>query len=99
MNLDEKFARIAKEKSFNQQGDLGVARFIGSLVRLHAPKRVLELGTGIGFTTFHIASNLAPGAKVDTVENDPSLNRSGRTSFGRGYAYSIPCYGWGGFFV
>ena len=37
---------------------------------LHQPKRVLEIGTAIGYSTIRIAKNLKKKAVIDTLEKD-----------------------------
>ena len=51
-------------------------RLLHLLVMAMAPKRVLEIGTAIGFSTLWMASALAPGARIDTI--DPDRSRTDR---------------------
>ena len=51
-------------------------RFLRTLVTALAPKRVLEIGTAIGFSTLWIAAALPAGARIDT--NDPDRARTDR---------------------
>ena len=44
------------------------AEFMEQLVLLHKPKRVLEIGTAIAYTTIRIAGNLSESAIIDTIE-------------------------------
>ncbi len=44
------------------------AEFLEQLIIIHKPKKVLEIGTAIGYSTIRIAKNLAEHCKVDTIE-------------------------------
>lgn len=54
----------------------GDRRAIFHLVRVLRPRRVLEIGTNVGFSTLHIAAALPAGGEVTTVDivdvNDPA---------------------------
>lgn len=82
-NIDKKFLHIAKEIGFHQQGDIEVAKFIGAIAKLQSPKKILELGTGIGLTTFHLLQNMPDDAKIDTVENNPALIKQAKLLLGK----------------
>ena len=45
-------------------------RVLRMLVMAVAPKRVLEIGTAIGFSTLWMAGALAEGARIDTIDPD-----------------------------
>jgi caffeoyl-CoA O-methyltransferase len=51
-------------------------RFLRILVTALAPKRALEIGTAIGFSTMWIASGLPAGGRIDTI--DPDRSRTDR---------------------
>ena len=51
-------------------------RLLRVLVAARAPKRVLEIGTAIGFSTLWMASALPPGGRIDTI--DPDRSRTDR---------------------
>jgi len=51
-------------------------RLLRVLVTAMAPKRVLEIGTAIGFSTLWMASALPPGGRIDTI--DPDRSRTDR---------------------
>lgn len=51
-------------------------RLLHVLVAAMAPKRVLEIGTAIGFSTLWMASVLPPGGRIDTI--DPDRSRTDR---------------------
>lgn len=44
------------------------ADFIEQLILLNKPKKVLEIGTAIGYTTIRIARNLKKDSKIHTIE-------------------------------
>ena len=44
--------------------------FLGELVERYQPKNVLEIGTGIGYSTLFLASDLPPQGKIYTCEMD-----------------------------
>lgn len=50
---------------------------------LKRPVKVLELGTGIGYSGLHIARALEPGAKVVTVDRDEENSRRALKNFRR----------------
>lgn len=51
-------------------------RLLRVLVTALAPKRVLEIGTAIGFSTLWMASALPAGGRIDTI--DPDRSRTDR---------------------
>ncbi|HEY0493073.1 MAG TPA: O-methyltransferase [Candidatus Dormibacteraeota bacterium] len=51
-------------------------RFLRTLITAFAPKRVLEIGTAIGFSTLWMAVGLGEGARIDTI--DPDRTRTDR---------------------
>jgi len=71
--FESELIAAAAEMGFTQQGEVEVARFVGALTRLIRPRRALELGTGLGLTTYHILNNLPPDGSLDSVENDETL--------------------------
>jgi predicted O-methyltransferase YrrM len=56
--------------------DPSVGRFLRVLVLAMAPKRVVEIGTAIGFSTLFMAEALSAGARIDTI--DPDRKRTER---------------------
>jgi predicted O-methyltransferase YrrM len=46
-------------------------RLLATLVAAKRPRRVLEVGTAIGYSTIHMARELEPGARIVTLERDP----------------------------
>lgn len=70
--MDEEDRRLiarAEALGFDQQGDAATADFIAALAVLAQPKRVLELGTGLGFTTRRLAAAL-PAAQLHSVDRE-----------------------------
>src|SRR5947209_15015483 len=57
-------------------GQSAVRRLLRVLVTAVAPKRVLEIGTAIGFSTLWMASALPAGGRIDTI--DPDRSRTDR---------------------
>src|SRR2546429_5207017 len=56
-----------------------VGRLLRVLVTAVAPKRVLEIGTAIGFSTLWMASALPAGGRIDTIDPDrPRTDRARR---------------------
>src|SRR4030088_1056730 len=45
-------------------------QLLRALVTALAPKRVLEIGPAIGFSTLWTASALPPGGRIDTIDPD-----------------------------
>ncbi len=60
----ENFAKENKVPILNWNS----AEFLEQLIIITKPKRVLEIGTAIGYSTIRIARNLNSGATVDTIE-------------------------------
>lgn len=81
-DVEKYLADSAAAAGFTQQGAVEMARFIGALTRLAGPRRALELGTGMGLTTYHILSNLPPDAVLDSVESDQALIEIARKAVG-----------------
>ncbi len=82
LDIERDLADKAAVAGFAQQGAVEVARFIGALTRLAGPRRALELGTGMGLTTYHILSNLPPDGVLDSVESDEALIEVARDAIG-----------------
>ena len=82
LDVEKDLTERADQCGFSQQGSIEVARFIGALTRLAAPRRALELGTGMGLTTYQILRNLPAEAALDSVENDEVLIKVAREVLG-----------------
>ena len=59
-------------------------RLLATLVAALHPRRVLEVGTAIGYSTLHMARELEPGARVVTLERDPERIARARAFWARG---------------
>ena len=59
-------------------GDGPLLQVIAAAVR---PTRVLEIGTGLGYSALHLASGAGPDATVDTIEHDPGHAALARRHF------------------
>ncbi len=81
-DIEKHLADRAAVAGFTQQGAVEVARFIGALTRLAGPRRALELGTGMGLTTYHILNNLSPAGMLDSVESDHALIEVAKEAIG-----------------
>jgi predicted O-methyltransferase YrrM len=46
-------------------------RLLATLVAALRPRRVLEVGTAIGYSTLHMARELGPDGRIVTLERDP----------------------------
>ena len=46
-------------------------RLLATLVSALQPRRVLEVGTAIGYSTLHMARELGPDGRIVTLERDP----------------------------
>lgn len=47
-------------------------RLLATLVAALAPRRVVEVGTAIGYSTLHMARELPSGGRIVTLERDPA---------------------------
>jgi predicted O-methyltransferase YrrM len=59
-------------------------RLLATLVAALRPRRVLEVGTAIGYSTIHMARELDPGARIVTLERDPERIAQARRFWARG---------------
>lgn len=71
-----RMAPPAARSDGNRGVNPGDRRAIFHLIRALRPRRVLEIGTNVGFSTLHIAAAMEPGAEITTVDivdvNDPA---------------------------
>ena len=58
-------------------------RLLHVLAASAAPRRILEIGTGYGSSGMHLASALAPGGMLFTIERDPARAAIARQHFER----------------
>jgi predicted O-methyltransferase YrrM len=59
-------------------------RLLATLVAALRPRRVLEVGTAIGYSTLHMARELDPGARIVTLERDRERIAQARGFWERG---------------
>lgn len=50
-------------------------RFVARLIQRHRPRRALEIGSLIGYSTILIAGSLPPGGRLTSIEVSPYLAR------------------------
>jgi len=50
-------------------------RFVARLIQRHRPRRALEIGSLIGYSTILIAGNLPPGGRLISIDVSPYLAR------------------------
>lgn len=55
-----------------------VGRILQLLVLLRQPRRVVEIGTLVGFSTAYLARMLPPGAELITIEKEPGFAAQAR---------------------
>jgi predicted O-methyltransferase YrrM len=53
--------------------DPDAATLIGVLARCHHPRRVLEVGTGVGLVTLHLARSVPDDCTLTSIEQSPRL--------------------------
>jgi predicted O-methyltransferase YrrM len=82
--LKEAFIRATELKNFTEVVDDDVARMMKLVILIHKPKRVLEIGTSIGFSTCSMASILKQiGGRITTLEYDPVVAAQAQRNFDR----------------
>lgn len=60
----EEFASVNKIPILNRES----AEFLEQVVLIHRPKKVLEIGTAIGYSTIRVARNLRSKGVIETLE-------------------------------
>jgi predicted O-methyltransferase YrrM len=72
---DALLARIEEYAAENGHpiADPEVAQTMRVLLRAHRPKRVLEVGTNIGYSVIVMGRELEPGARLETIELDKGI--------------------------
>ena len=51
---------------------------LGTLLQMHQPRRILEIGTAYGFSAVYMSQFLAEGGSIDTLERNPVMIREAR---------------------
>ena len=64
---------IIEMEEFAKKGKVPIltpdsAQFLEQLITIHKPKRVLEIGCAIAYSTIRIAKNLKKKSVIDTIE-------------------------------
>lgn len=68
--LLQKMERYAEENG-HPIADPEVAQLMRLLVRVSSPKRVLEIGTNIGYSVIVMGRECGPDTRIETIEIDP----------------------------
>lgn len=63
--------------------NLETARLLEIIVKIKHPKRILEIGTAVGFTSVIMAGGLADGGKIDTIEIEAEIAQIAAENFSR----------------
>lgn len=80
----EAFIRASELEDFIPVVDDDVARFLSTVLRIARPKRVLEIGTSIGFSASSIAALLREyGGRLTTLEYDARVAEQAQRNFTR----------------
>lgn len=58
-------------------------RLLGEVVKKYQPKRVLEVGTLVGYSAILMSKHLPKGARIVTLEINPEIARIARENFGK----------------
>ncbi len=61
--------------------DQETARFLGVLLDMKRPKRILEIGCAIGFSSIFMTKYLADGGKITTIDRFEVMIRQARENF------------------
>lgn len=83
---------IKKVQEYAQQRGMPIvpqetARFLDLMTKLLKPEQILEIGTCIGFSAMVMATNLAPGGKLTTIDRYQLMYDRAEANFAR-YGYS-----------
>jgi predicted O-methyltransferase YrrM len=73
---------LARERNFPIVGPL-VGRLLEITARLVQPRRVLELGSGFGYSAYWIARGMAKGSRITLTDRDPENLRLAREFLAR----------------
>lgn len=87
---DELLAEMERHAAeFGQPiADPELAQLLRALVRMKAPRRVLEIGTNIGYSVVVIGRECDPEVVVESIEIDPAILATARSFVGRA---ALPC--------
>lgn len=69
--------KVAEEDNIPIMEPLGI-EFVRQLLRMHRPKKILEIGTAIGYSSLMMA-DACPEAKIVTIERDETRYRQALT--------------------
>jgi predicted O-methyltransferase YrrM len=73
------------QEEAEREGQPAVNPDAGNLLRVltaaSGGRRVLEVGTNLGYGALWMAAGLAPGGRIDTIELDPEMVRRARRNF------------------
>lgn len=89
---------LAQMRAYGREHDVPILRdaeiplFTG-IVRQARPRRILEIGTAIGYSTLLMAGEMADGGTITTVELDPERVQAARRFIGQSpYGEQITVY-------
>lgn len=86
----QKFIKETEFKDFIPVVDEEVARFLKLLLNLHKPKRILEIGTSIGYSTTSMAMvSQQFGGSITTIEYDSKVADQARINFEKAGVSSV----------
>lgn len=80
---NEKMAALAEEcrKEWIPLVQPEVGQFLQVLVRIKGARRILEIGTGIGYSTILLAKSLPQDGHIHTIEIDPERHKRAVRNF------------------
>lgn len=81
----EQSAYFKKLRAFAEKKDIPIItketmRFLQQLLLIKRPKKIIEIGTAMGFSASFFASIL-PQSQITTIERDPSMQSLAQTTF------------------
>ncbi len=62
--------------------DIETAKFLEFLLTLNKPKRILELGTAVGFSAILMSQYLQEGGTITTIDRNPRMIEQAEKNFG-----------------
>lgn len=76
----ENYAKIHHDKRMLAiTRDTGI--FYNTLLRIHKPKKILEIGTSFGYSTLWFADAIAKNSKIITIEKNPNKIKLAKKNF------------------